>query len=165
MQKWWNIDNCTAKWPPNEGIFSQNFLREDLIVNKSQEWNYYDFCALIHTYTRHCKSCCDVLNHPNVFLHKHSLEVNSLQNMMDCCFPCLLWTAFYCLIIWIWINFVPWKNGLFHARNPQSFSWILRNPTGFLLDYWEACRIWSKFLQWVQGLWTQVMPPCLYQQI
>ncbi len=24
-----NIDNCMSKWPPNEGIFSQNFLGED----------------------------------------------------------------------------------------------------------------------------------------
>ena len=28
MQNWWNIFNsyCMAKWPPNEGIFLQNFL-------------------------------------------------------------------------------------------------------------------------------------------
>ncbi len=27
MPNLWNIDNCMEKWPPNEGIFSQNFLR------------------------------------------------------------------------------------------------------------------------------------------
>ena len=48
MQNWWNFDNYKAKQGPNEGILSQNFLKENpqaplygvvLIVDKSQEWN------------------------------------------------------------------------------------------------------------------------------